>query len=313
MEIEFLGTGAAQPSKNRNVSSLALKLLDVNNQIWLFDVGEATQHQILRSNIRPRKINKIFISHLHGDHIFGLPGFLASRQFQGSDNEPISDIDIYAPKGLKDFIFSAFKISKTHLAYRINFIELQAAEKIFEDQYFEVYTYPIKHGIEAFGFRIVEKDIIGVLDVDAAKKAGVPFGPMMGQLKAGKTITLDDGQSIDGKKFVGPDIKGRIISIINDSVADISVNQLTYQADYLVHEATFGFGEEAMAKKFNHSTIEQAALVAKKNQVGQLLITHISNRYLAKDLKVMQDQARKIFENTTIAKDLQIISLPTKK
>lgn len=312
MEIEFLGTGAAQPSKTRNVSSLALKMLDVNNQIWLFDIGEATQHQILRTNIRPRKINKIFISHLHGDHIFGLPGFLTSRQFQGSDNEPISDVDIYAPKGLRDFVLTSFKVSKTHLPYRVNFIDLQEG-LIYEDQYFQVYSYPIKHGIEAYGFRIVEKDQVGVLDVEAAKKAGVPFGPLMGQLKDGKTITLEDGTKVNGKDFVGPDIVGRIITIINDSIANPEQNPLAKDADYLIHEATFDFGEDKMAKKFNHSTIEQAAMVAKANQVGQLFVTHISNRYLANDLKKMQSQAQKVFEKTTIAKDLQVVELPTKK
>ena len=312
MEIEFLGTGAAQPSKTRNVSSLALKMLDINNQIWLFDVGEATQHQILRTNIRPRKISKIFISHLHGDHIFGLPGFLTSRQFQGSDNQPISDVDIYAPKGLKDFVLTSFKVSKTHLPYRVNFIDIQEG-KIFEDEYFEVYSYPIKHGIEAFGFRIVEKDVIGVLDVEAAKKAGVPFGPLMGQLKDRKKITLDNGEEISGENFVGPDIKGRSIAIINDSIANPVENQLAKNVDYLIHEATFDFGEDKMAKKFNHSTIEQAALVAKENHVGELFVTHISNRYLSNDIKIMQEAVRKVFENTTIVKDLQIIELPTKK
>ena len=112
MQIEFLGTGAGSPSKQRNVSSIALKLLEERNAVWLFDCGEATQHQILRTTIRPRKIEKIFISHLHGDHIFGLPGLLSSRSFQGG-NEPLT---IYGPVGIKEFVKTALKVSESRLS-----------------------------------------------------------------------------------------------------------------------------------------------------------------------------------------------------
>ena len=120
MQIEFLGTGAGSPSKQRNVSSLALKLLEERKAIWLFDVGEATQHQILRTTIRPRKIEKIFITHLHGDHIFGLPGLLSSRSFQGGD-EPLT---IYGPKGIKEYVQVALRVSESRLSYPLKFVEL---------------------------------------------------------------------------------------------------------------------------------------------------------------------------------------------
>ena len=113
MELEFLGTGAGVPAKHRNVSGLALKLLDERNAIWLFDCGEGTQMQILRTNIKPRKIEKIFISHLHGDHIFGLPGLLSSRSFQGGE-EPII---IYGPAGLENYVRTSLQVTKTRLAY----------------------------------------------------------------------------------------------------------------------------------------------------------------------------------------------------
>ena len=118
MEIQFLGTGAGQPSKSRNTQAIALKMLDERNEIWLFDCGEATQHQILNTTIKPRKITKIFITHLHGDHIFGLPGFLSSRSFQSSDEQ--TDLELYGPVGIKDFVLTALRISGSRLAYRIN-------------------------------------------------------------------------------------------------------------------------------------------------------------------------------------------------
>lgn len=140
MEIQFLGTGAGQPSKQRNVSSLALKLLDELNEIWLFDVGEATQHQILRTNIRPRKITKIFISHNHGDHIFGLPGLLSTRSFQGE----VGPLTIYGPAGLEQFVTTALRISKTKVSYPIHFVELKDDQKIFENSEFSVYCKKIR-------------------------------------------------------------------------------------------------------------------------------------------------------------------------
>ena len=135
MEIQFLGTGAGQPSKSRNTQAIALKMLDERNEIWLFDCGEATQHQILNTTIKPRKITKIFITHLHGDHIFGLPGFLSSRSFQSSDEQ--TDLELYGPVGIKDFVLTALRISGSRLAYRINFHEIDSAGKIFEDDSFD--------------------------------------------------------------------------------------------------------------------------------------------------------------------------------
>src|SRR5690606_29310129 len=119
MQIHFLGTGAGVPSKNRNVTSVLLDILHEANEIWMFDCGEATQHQILHTSIRPRKISKIFITHLHGDHIYGLPGFLSSRSFQGGE----SPVQIFGPNGIEVFVQTALKISETKLSYDLEFIE----------------------------------------------------------------------------------------------------------------------------------------------------------------------------------------------
>ena len=186
MDIQFLGTGAGQPSKARNVSSLALKLLDEINEVWLFDCGEATQNQILETTIRPRKVSKIFITHLHGDHIFGLPGFLSSRAFQA--NEEQTDLDIYGPVGIKSFVMTSLRVSGSRLPYRIHFHEFDehSLGKILETDKFTVYAEALDHTIFCVGYRIMQKDLEGTLDADKLKAAGVPFGPLFGQVKMAK-------------------------------------------------------------------------------------------------------------------------------
>src|SRR5699024_2373757 len=141
MELIFLGTGAGLPSKERNVSAIALSLLQEINSIWLFDCGEATQHQILHTSIKPRKINKIFITHLHGDHIFGLPGLLGSRSFQ--DGEALT---IYGPKGIKNFVETSLEVSATHLTYPL-YIEEITEGIIFENNHFTVTAAQLEHGV----------------------------------------------------------------------------------------------------------------------------------------------------------------------
>ncbi|MCQ2570320.1 MAG: MBL fold metallo-hydrolase, partial [Limosilactobacillus sp.] len=186
MQLEFLGTGAGSPSKQRNVSSVALKLLEERNSVWLFDVGEATQHQILHTTIRPRKIEKIFITHLHGDHLFGLPGLLSSRSFQGG-NEPLT---VYGPVGVKDFVNTALRVSETRLSYPLKFVEITHEGEIFRDQMFTVEARKMDHKIECYGYRIVEADHPGELLVDKLRAMEIPSGPIYGQIKAGKTVTL---------------------------------------------------------------------------------------------------------------------------
>src|SRR5690625_4881951 len=150
MKIKFLGTGAGIPSKERNVTSILLDLTQEINKLWLFDCGEATQHQILHTSIKPRKMNKIFITHLHGDHIFGLPGMLSSRSFLGG-TDPLT---IFGPKGIEQFVETSLSISQTHLSYPIHYIELEESGKVFEDDSFIVDCVQLDHNIKSYGYRI---------------------------------------------------------------------------------------------------------------------------------------------------------------
>lgn len=309
MEIEFLGTGAGVPAKHRNVSSLALKLLDEINEVWLFDCGEATQQQILHTSIRPRKVSKIFITHLHGDHIFGLPGFLSSRSFQGGE-EPLT---IYGPKGIKEFVETSLRVSESKLSYPLYFEELSTGGDLFNDEKFIVSCLPLEHRITCFGYRVVEKDHQGELNIARLKEEKIPPGPIYKRIKDGETVTLEDGRMIDGSEYVGESRKGRIITILGDTRQTDSIPKLCKNADVMVHESTFMDIERKMARAYFHSTSCQAAKVAKEQNVKLLLLTHISARYLAKDSYALEKEAKEIFPNSRVVKDFDVISIPFPK
>ncbi|MCG7345414.1 ribonuclease Z [Sporosarcina sp. ACRSL] len=298
MELFFLGTGAGMPSKQRNTSSLILNLSAENKGYWMFDCGEATQHQLLRTSIKPRKINKIFITHLHGDHIFGLPGFLGSRSFLGGDDELV----IYGPTGIKEWIMSSLRLTKTHLTYPLKIEEINEG-LLFEDEQFKVSTLELQHVIECFGFRIEQKPLPGKLLVEKAVEAGVPKGPLLKKLKDGLDVELDDGRIIYSKDVTGAPQKGFSLAILGDTKYCSAAVELATGADILVHEATFDNETGNLAKEYGHSTIGDAARTAKEANVNALIANHISARFMQADIENLQKQGSTIFPNVHIAED----------
>ncbi|EIC4254904.1 ribonuclease Z [Listeria monocytogenes] len=304
MELVFLGTGAGVPSRGRNVTSIALSMLNERNAIWLFDCGEATQHQIMRSQIKLSKLEKIFITHLHGDHIFGLPGLLSSRSFQGGE----SDLTIYGPVGITEYVETSLRLSGTRLTYKIIFNEIEPG-LIFEDKMFSITVDELDHGLRSFGYRIVEKDKPGALNADKLIDDGVEPGPIFQKIKKGETVTLADGSVINGKDYIEEPQKGKIISIFGDTKATASELELALNADVLVHEATFEGDKEKLAGEYMHSTTLQAASLAKKANVKKLILTHISSRYDRDASKELLIEAQSVFENTEIAYDLAVFPI----
>ncbi|MBT2677605.1 ribonuclease Z [Bacillus sp. ISL-35] len=305
MDVFFLGTGAGVPAKLRNVTSIALKLLEERGAVWLFDCGEATQHQILHTSIKPRRIEKIFITHLHGDHIYGLPGLLSSRSFQGGD----SLVSVYGPPGIKEYIEVSLKVSKSYLKYPIEIVELDEGI-IFEDDQFIVEARLLEHGIPSYGYRITEKDRQGTLLADKLQAAGVKPGPDYRKIKNGEEVILDNGTVIDPAVFVGPPQKGRIISILGDTRICKNAQLLAQDADLLIHESTFSAGEEALAHEYFHSTTLQAAETALHAGAKKLCLTHISSRYDRNDWQQLEAEAKTIFANTVISEDFLEITIP---
>jgi ribonuclease Z len=305
MEVFFLGTGAGMPAKLRNVTSIALKLLEERGAIWLFDCGEATQHQILHTSIKPRRIEKIFITHLHGDHIYGLPGLLSSRSFQGGESEVV----LYGPKGIKEFVEISLSISQTYLKYPLKIVEIEEGI-IFEDEEFLVEVKLLEHGIPSYGYRVIEKDRPGTLLADKLMEAGVKPGPLYKKIKNGEAVKLENGNVIEPGDFLGPSQKGRIVTILGDTRICEAAIQLAKDADLLIHEATFSNGEETLAFDYYHSTTVQAAKVAKEAGVKKLCLTHISSRYDRFDWNRLEEEARMVFQNTVISEDFKEIALP---
>ena len=305
MNITFLGTSSGVPTLTRNVSSLALKLSQTA-EVWLFDCGEGTQHQLMKSNIKSSQIKKIFITHMHGDHIYGLPGLLATLGLSGNSN----GIEIYGPSELKSFVTSALESSFCKLSFPLRFREVEdfaSLNKIlFENDKLKVHCACLKHRLPAYGYRVNEKDKPGVFDIKKAEDSNIPPGPIYSELQAGKTVQLKDGRSFNGHDFCGPPRKGESFVYCTDTVFSESAVNLSKNADLLVHESTFSKEDEKMAYEKLHSTTIMAAKTALLSNVKKLIITHLSPRYTQRSPIKPSDllkEAQKIFPNTYLAKD----------
>jgi ribonuclease Z len=308
MDLFFLGTGAGVPAKPRNVTSIALKLLEERGTVWLFDCGEATQHQILHTSIKPRRIEKIFVTHLHGDHIYGLPGLLASRSFQGGN----SLVTLYGPPGIKAYLDISLKVSKTYLKYPLEIIEIEEG-LVFEDDQFKVEAKLLEHGISSFGYRIVEKDRPGILLVDKLQALGVQPGPIYKKIKKGDRVETASGQVLNPVDFLGPAQKGRIVTILGDTRLCEAARSLAENADLLIHEATFSADDKELAHEYYHSTTVQASEVAIKAGVKKLCLTHISSRYDKEGAEQLLQEAKAVFPETIIAEDFLEVAVPIRK
>lgn len=298
MQVLFLGTGAGMPSKQRNTSSLALKLLEERGTVWLFDCGEATQHQILHTTLKPRKIEKIFITHLHGDHIFGLPGLLGSRSFQGGDEA----VDIYGPTGIREYVESVLRISRTHLNYSIRFCE-ELDGLIFEDEGMTVRGAKLDHVIPSYGYRIEQKPLPPKLLIDRAREMGVPKGPLLAKLKNGEDVRLENGTLVKSEDVTEKGSKGFIVTILGDTRFCQAAIDLGRDADLIVHEGTFDGDTEKLAGEYGHSTILDAAETAKQANAKTLIVNHLSSRFLPEDEKRLMKEMRKVHEDSWIAHD----------
>ena len=274
MRLTFLGTASGSPTKERNVTSVALRF--DNGDVWLFDCGEGTQHQILHTDLRPGRIRRIFISHLHGDHCYGLPGILAAIAVHDCQ---YSEIEVVGPLGLGEWVQTTLRVSDMHVPYKLRISELQGAQDLGIDQGMRVQAVPLVHRVPSFAYVMTENQRRGRFDAQAALTAGVAWGPAMGELARGESVLLSDGREIRGNDFLGPPRPGRSLVVCGDSSDSSALVDVISAPDVLVHECTFDASRQVQAREWGHSTSYMVGDLAAQLQVKQLLVSHFSARY----------------------------------
>jgi ribonuclease Z len=305
VQVTFLGTSSGVPTRGRNVSAVALRLPQ-RAELWLFDCGEGTQHQFLRSALRVSQLRRVFITHMHGDHVFGLPGLLASLGLAGT----CDGLDLYGPDPLQPFLEGALRCSSTRIGYPLRFHTVRdSAERgtvLLEDQDIQVRCAPLTHRVPAYAYRIESKPRPGRFDVEAAQRLGIAPGPIYARLKRGERVSLEDGRIIDGASLCAPPLPGSSVVYCTDTVFSEAAVALARGADLLIHESTFAHGEAELAFARQHSTSTMAAQTALAAGVGQLVLTHLSPRYAPGSPITPEDllaEARAIFPSTLLARD----------
>jgi ribonuclease Z len=300
-ELLILGSSAATPTANRNPTA---QLLNIAERFFLIDCGEGTQMQLRKYKARFQSINHIFISHLHGDHFYGLPGFLASMHLLGRKNE----ITIYGPKELEELITMIHKYSDTYLNYPLNFVHTQNVTKqlIFEDEKVEVYSLPLKHRIATTGYLFKEKPLPRNIDKYKLEKLNVSFAEIH-KLKQGLDAIDNNGNIIKNSQLtVGPP-KTRSYAFCSDTKFFEELALDIKDVDLLYHESTFLEEKTDRAKQTFHSTAKQAAEMAVLANTQQLLLGHFSARY--SNLEEFLEEAKPIFANTELAIEGKLFSL----
>jgi ribonuclease Z len=304
MKIVLLGTSSAVPTLTRGLSSTALIR---EGDIFLFDCGEGTQLQIMRTGIRRSRIHSIFIGHLHGDHLYGIAGLVSTLQLDGRE-EPLN---VFGPEGLRNFLNAAFRTGDLQFDFRLNLQEFPRGYRgrVLDEPEFYVDALPLDHSIFCLGWRFQEKERPGIFNLERAVELGVPRGPLYGRLQRGESVTLEDGRMITPDQVVGAKRPGKSVAYCLDTQFSERSIELAHNCTALIHETTFGPDEVQMARDRKHSTMEDAARVAKEARAQQLIATHFSSRYDGRQVAQIANEARALFEPITTGRDLLEIDI----
>lgn len=358
MHLIFLGTASCYPTKHRGVSCTAVKFSD--GDIWLFDCGEGSQIQIQKSSIHFGKVKKVFITHLHGDHLFGLPGFMCTIGcFERADEFLL---ELYGPLGLRRYVRESLNLSRSPLSYKYVVHELipldwqypdelkewkineegdnvllhpqeivgrqiTSSENVwtlFKDSHATVKAGALVHRIPSFGFSIQQNPTVGSLKADLLLKMGLKPGPLYGKLKQGESVILETGKKINPEDVMEPSTQGLKVAILGDTCDSSGMEDIVFECDYIVHEATL---EDAMKEKAignGHSTPSMVAEFTEKIKAKHLVLFHFSQRYKTHDdeeqsLKILYDEAVAAFKRlghncqVTIAEDFMELNLKQNK
>ena len=267
----------------------------------LFDCGEGTQRQLLRSDVGLVELEEIFLTHFHADHYLGLPGMLKTFALRGRE----VPLTVYGPRGLDDLLGSLRRIFG-RLTYSVSPVELEPGEELARGDY-RIEAFAVDHGVTAVGYALVEDERPGRFDVEVADRLGVPAGRERGILQGGEPVTLADGRVVTPEEVLGAPRAGRKIVLTGDTAPAASVVEAAAGADVLVHEATFLADERARARETSHSTAGEAALVGQEAGVTLLALTHVSTRYFGHQVV---DEAAQVFPGTVVPRDFDVVTIP---
>lgn len=301
MKLTILGCHSATPKISTHTTS---QVLEINNHIFLIDCGEGTQVQLRRRKIKFSRIKHIFISHLHGDHFFGLIGLISSFGLLNRETE----LHVYGPKGIKEIIVLQLKLSKSWTKFPLYFHELESteAEVIFEDKKVSVETIPLEHRVYTNGFLFREKPGERKLLVEEVRKHNIDVA-YYNSIKKGKDIQLEDGTKVPNEMLTNPPRDPFAYAFCSDTVYKPAIIPQLRGINMLYHESTFLEKHIDKAYKTKHSTAKQAAEIAKAAEVGKLILGHYSTRYA--NLNLFLEEAKSVFQNVELAEDGKIFEL----
>ena len=303
-EVFSLGTSGMMPLPGRFLTSALVRR---EGELFLFDCGEGTQVSLKMLNLRWKQISSIFISHMHADHVTGLPGLLMLSS-QVDRTEPLT---IYGPARLADYIESSRKILDMSINYEIRCIPVEPGVIAECDEY-HINCFPLKHTKQCFGYSIVEKERPGAFSVERALELRVPKGPLWGKLQRGEDVMNSDGVVIHPSDVLGEKRSGRKFSFVTDTMYFPEIADYVYGSDILFCEAMFSDDLEADAREKKHMTARQAAMCARDGEVGMLCLQHYSPRYSDRELKILGEEAKAIFPSTVLTRDRMSFDIPLK-
>jgi ribonuclease Z len=302
-----LGTSAGKPTRDRNVSALGLTL-EQESGWYLFDCGEGTQRQIMKSGLSLGKLHTVFITHLHGDHYYGLPGLLATRKLDGI----VKPLTLYGPKGIRTFLECALNVSEEHLGYRLDIIEYAGGDEYLFDK-FALKVLPLVHSKESAAFYIKENDITDRLDEAKLRALGLEPSPLYGELKRGRSVTFE-GKTLEPKTFMLEPLIGRSLIIAGDNSEPAVLGSYLEELDLLVHECTYTQEVyDNLVTKVLHTTAKDLGAEVQNKRVKNLIANHIDPRYSSKgplDVGMIYDEIREHYSGRLfIADDFDVYRL----
>lgn len=301
LRIIFLGTSASIPTDKRALPSI---IIQRKGEILMFDCGEGTQRQMIRAGIKLNRKMKIFITHMHGDHVLGLPGVIQTMSLLGRTKK----LQIYGPGGIKAFMETILNTIRFWLVFPLEICEIHEEGLVCDEEEYEVHAVWAEHTVPSLAYALIEKPRPGKFYPEKAMRLGVPKGPLWSMLQKGMDVKLSNSRVIKPTEVTGPSRPGRKIVYSGDTRPSKKIIELSREADVLIHEATFD--DEMMEKAVSegHSTAGEAAEVASAANVKLLILTHISARY--NDSRILLEQAKKTFLNVHIPNDLDLIEVP---